>query len=575
MDNQEVARILREIGEYLEMDDIPFKPRAYEKASSAIADLGTELRDIYAKGGLEALEKVPGVGISIAEKIEELLKTGRLKYYDGLKKKMPVDFSSFAGLEGLGPKSIKKLYEKLGIKNRMDLEKAAKAGKIRRLEGFGKKSEEKILAALEFAGKSSGRFLLGDVLPLSESIKERLAELKEVKRIIVAGSLRRRKETIGDVDILVISDRPKAVMDKFVSLKEVARVLAKGETKSSVQLKTGIDVDLRVVPEESYGAALNYFTGSKSHNVSLREMAVKKGWKLNEYGLFDKKGKRIAGKTEEELYKTLGLRYIEPELREDTGEIAAAKGGKLPKLIGYGDLRGDLQTQTVWTDGTATIEEMALAAWRRGLEYIVITDHTKRLAMAHGLDAKRLAEQGKEIDSVNRKLRKRGARIKVLKGSECDILKDGTLDLPDSALSKLDVVGASIHSYFGLPAAEQTARLKKAMSNPNVDIIFHPTGRLIERRAPFDLDVKEIVSFAKKTGTVMEVDAFPDRLDLKDEYVRLCVEAGVKLAIDSDAHAPLHFDYLPYGIAQSRRGWAKKSDVVNAWPLEKMLKSLK
>jgi DNA polymerase (family 10) len=575
MDNQEIARILREIGEYLEMDGVPFKPRAYEKVADAIGDLGTELRDIYARGGLGALEKVPGVGVSIAEKIEELLKTGRLKYYEGLKKKMPIDFSSFAGLEGLGPKSIKKLYKELGIRNRIDLEKAVKAGKIRRLEGFGKKSEEKILAALEFSSKFSGRFLLGDILPLSESIKERLAELKEVKRIVVAGSLRRRKETIGDVDILVISDKPKTVMGKFVSLKEVVRVLAKGETKSSVKLKTGIDVDLRVVPEESYGAALNYFTGSKLHNVSLREMAVKKGWKLNEYGLFNTKGKRIAGKTEEELYKALGLRYIEPELREDAGEIAAAKSGKLPKLIGYGDLRGDLQTQTDWTDGTASIEEMALAASKRGLEYIVITDHTKRLAMAHGLDAKRLAEQGKEIDSVNRKLRKRGAKIKVLKGSECDILKDGTLDLPDNALSKLDVVGASIHSYFDLPTTEQTTRLKKAMSNPNVDIIFHPTGRLIERRAPYDLDIKEVISFAKKTKTVMEVDAFPDRLDLKDEYIRLCVEAKVKLAIDSDAHAPLHFDYLPYGIAQARRGWAKKADVINAWPLEKMLKSLK
>lgn len=575
MDNQEIARILREIGEYLEMDGVPFKPRAYEKVADAIGDLGTELHDIYARGGLGALEKVPGVGVSIAEKIEELLKTGRLKYYEGLKKKMPIDFSSFAGLEGLGPKSIKKLYKELGIRNRIDLEKAVKAGKIRRLEGFGKKSEEKILAALKFSSKFSGRFLLGDILPLSESIKERLAELKEVKRIVVAGSLRRRKETIGDVDILVISDKPKTVMGKFVSLKEVVRVLAKGETKSSVKLKTGIDVDLRVVPEESYGAALNYFTGSKSHNVSLREMAVKKGWKLNEYGLFNTKGKRIAGKTEEELYKALGLRYIEPELREDAGEIAAAKSGKLPKLIGYGDLKGDLQTQTDWTDGTASIEEMALAASKRGLEYIVITDHTKRLAMAHGLDAKRLAEQGKEIDSVNRKLRKRGAKIKVLKGSECDILKDGTLDLPDSALSKLDVVGASIHSYFDLPTTEQTARLKKAMSNPNVDIIFHPTGRLIERRAPYDLDIKEIISFAKKTKTVMEVDAFPDRLDLKDEYIRLCVEAKVKLAIDSDAHAPLHFDYLPYGIAQARRGWTKKADVINAWPLEKMLKSLK
>ena len=391
-------------------------------------------------GGHVLIEDVPGVGVSIAEKIEELLKTGRLKYYEGLKKKMPVDFSSFAGIEGLGPKSIGKLYKELKVKNRSDLEKAAKAGRISKLAGFGKKSEEKILSALEFAAKSSSRFPLGEVLPLSDSIKERLEGLKEVKKIVVAGSLRRRKETIGDVDILIVSNRPEPVMEKFVSLPEVARVLAKGTTKSSIKLKTGIDVDLRVVPEESYGAALNYFTGSKAHNVSLREMAVKRGWKLNEYGLFDKKGRRLAGESEGGLYKALGLRDIEPEIREDAGEIAAAKSNKLPKLIGYGDLKGDLQVQTDWTDGAASIEEMALAAAKRGLEYIVVTDHTKRLAMAHGLDAARVARQGKEIDSVNGRLRKRKIGIRVLKGSECDILKDGTLDLPDAVLAKLDVV---------------------------------------------------------------------------------------------------------------------------------------
>jgi len=563
--------MLREIGEYLDMQKVPFKPRAYEKAAQTINALETEIAETYRAGGLNALKEIPGVGASIASSIEEYIKTGRMKQYEELKKSTPVRLDQLAKVEGLGPKSIRKLYETLGIKNLVDLEKAAKAGKIAKLEGFGKKSEEKILKNIGFAEQSSKRFILGSMMPLIRTIVARIEKVPGAKKVTVAGSARRRKETIGDVDILVVSNDAGAVMKTFVAMPDVVSVIAQGETKSSVKLRTGINVDVRVVPEKSYGAALNYFTGSKEHNVAMRQAAVNKGWKLNEYGLF-KGDKQIAGATEEELYAKFGMDYVEPELREDTGEIQAALAHRLPRIIGYHDLQGDLQTQTDWTDGSASIEAMARAALERGLKYIAITDHTKRLAMTHGLDEKRLAQQMAEIDRVNKKL---AGKIKVLKGTECDILKDGTLDLPDSILSKLDVVGVSVHSYFNLSRAEQTARVARAIDNPHVDIIFHPTGRIINRRPPIDLDMDEIIALAKKTKTVMEINSFPERSDLKDEHVRKCVEAGVLLAIDSDAHAIPHFDLLEWGIAQARRGWAEKKDVINAWPVEKMLSCLK
>jgi len=573
--NQSIAELLREIGEYLAMQEVPFKPRAYEKAAGVIEGLEEEVADIYMRGGLKALEEIPGVGVSIAEKIEEFIKTGKVKYYEGLKKKTPVDLEGLSRVEGLGPKSIKKLYQKLGISDLADLEKAAKAGKIAKLEGFGARSEEKILKGVAFAKRSGGRFVLGFVTPQIRSIVSHLTKLPDASRVTVAGSVRRKKETIGDADILIVSAKPKIVMDYFVSMPEVMSVIAHGDTKSSVKVKPGVNVDLRVVPAESYGAALNYFTGSKDHNVALRQIAVKKGWKLNEYGLFSVKGARektIAGKTEEEIYKMFGMDYIEPELRENTGELQAAQAHRLPKLIGYGDLQGDLQVQTNWTDGSDSIEAMAKAAAAQGLAYIAITDHTKRLAMTHGLDEKRILQQMAEIDRLNKKF---AGKIKILKGSECDILKDGTLDLPDSVLSKLDVVGAAVHSHFNLTRAEQTERIKRAMANPNVDILFHPTGRIINRREAYEVDMEAVIAHAKKTGTVLEIDAYPDRADLKDEYVRKCVEAGVKMSIDSDAHSPTHFPYLEYGIAQARRGWAEKDDIINAWPVEKMKKSLK
>jgi DNA polymerase (family 10) len=587
--NQAVAEVLRQIGEYLEMQHVQFKPRAFEKAAETVGALEKEVGEIYRGGGIKGLKEIPGVGQSIAEIIEELVTKGHSTEYEKLKKATPVRLDELARVEGLGPKSIQKLYKELGVKNLKDLEVAAKKGKIGVLEGFGKKSEEKILKGIEFARGSGLRFITGLMLPQIHAIEAQLSRVAGVEKVIVAGSARRRKETIGDLDILAVSSKPAVIMDYFTSkIPDIMTVIAHGPTKSSIKIRPGLNIDLRVVPKESYGAALNYFTGSKDHNVVIRSLAIKKGLTLNEYGLFkvNKKGEktelRVAGKTEEEIYKALGMAYVEPELRENTGEVEAATrefqkktsagAPGLPKLIGYGDLQGDLQTQTSWTDGNDSIEVMARAAAARGLKYIVITDHTKRLAMTHGLDEKRIRKQWDEIDVVNKKL---AGKIKVLKGTECDILKDGTLDLDDETLSKLDVVGVSVHSYFNLPRAEQTERVRRAISNPNVDIFFHPTGRLINKRAPYDIDIDEIIATAKKTGTVLEIDALPERSDLKDEYIRKCVEAGVKMSIDSDAHAVGHFDFLPCGIAQARRGWAEKKDIINAWPVEKMLKFLK
>lgn len=569
--NEAIAEILSGIAAYLEMQSVPFKPRAYEKAAEAVSGLGEELHNIYRQGGLKGLEEIPGIGISIGEKIEELLKTGRLKYYDELKRKIPVELAELRKVEGLGPKSIRKLYTKLGIKNLDDLERAVRRGKIAALDGFGKKTEENILKSIEFVRGSGGRFVLGFLMPEIRRIEEKLRGVGGVGKIIVAGSARRGKETVGDIDILATSKKPKMVMDYFVRMPEVIRVHARGETKSSVKLQSGIDVDLRVVSPESYGAALSYFTGSKDHNVALRELAMKKGLKLNEYGLF-RKEKRIAGGTEEEIYTALGLEYIEPEMRENKGEIELARERKLPHLVGYKDIKGDLQVQTDWTDGSGSIEVMAREAEKRGLKYIAITDHTKRLAMTHGLDEKRIIKQMAEIDRVNKKL---AGRIKILKGTECDILKDGSMDLPDQTLSKLDVVGASIHSHFDLPRKDQVERIKKAMANPRVDILFHPTGRIVQKRKAIDIDIDEIIKTAKETRTILEIDAFPERLDLKDDHIRKCVEAGVKMSIDSDAHNPTHLNFLEYGIAQARRGWAERKDIINAWPLNKMIKMLK
>ncbi len=569
MTNAEIARVMREIAVFLDMDGVPFKPRAYEKVAYAIEAVDEPIAAIYKRGGIKAVEEIPGVGKSIAEKIVELIETGRLPYYDELRKKTPVDVAALTAIEGLGPKNIRTLYQELRVRTVADLEKAALAGKIRELPHFGEKSEQKILKGIGFLKQSSGRFPLGAVLPLMMEIEARLGRLAGVQRVTIAGSIRRRKETVGDGDILVIAKKPDAIMDFFVGMPEVVHVHGKGHTKSSVKLNTGMDVDLRVVPAASWGAALNYFTGSKDHNVTLRRIAIEKNLKLNEYGVF-RNEKAIAGKTEEEVYAVLGLPYIAPELREMAGEIEAAQAGKLPDLIGYDDLRGDLQTQTTWTDGANSIEEMAAEAQRLGLEYMAITDHTKSLAMM-GADEKQLRQQMKAIDKLNKQLK----GFTVLKGAEVNINKDGTLDIDDPTLAQLEVVGVAVHSHFNLSRREQTRRVIRAIENPHADIFFHPTARVLQKREPIDIDIDAVIAAAKRAGTILEIDAYPERLDLKDEHVRKAVDAGVKLAIDTDAHSVNHLGYLHFGIATARRGWAERADVVNALPLRGFLRSLK
>ncbi len=571
MKNQDIAKILYDIAIYLEMkDEMIFKVRAYEKAAQTIESLPDDVTILYKKGGIKALEELPGIGKGIGEKIEELIKTNRLKYYETLKKEIPVDIDNLRRIEGLGPKKILVLYKKLKIKSLEDLEKAAKQGRISILEGFGERSEQNILKGLDFLKKVKGRYILGYVMPLVIDMEKRINSLPYVKKAIVGGSFRRRKETIRDVDVLVISNYPEKVMDYFVKMPEVINVFGKGKTKSTVLLENGMDADLRVVPERSYGTALNYFTGSKDHNVALRRIAIEKGLKLNEYGLF-KGNKFVAGRTEEELYKSFGLRYIEPELRENTGEIEASKKNKLPSLIPYKSLKGDLQTQTNWTDGVHTIEEMALAAKKYGLSYVAITDHTKSLAMTNGLNEYRLLKQGKEIDKINRKL----SGITILKGAEVNILKNGGLDINNKTLKELDVVGVAVHSNFNMSREQMTKRIINAMENEHVDILFHPTGRVIQKREPYNLDIEKIIDVAKSLGIILEINSYPDRLDLKDEHIRLAVKAGVKLCIDTDAHSKTNFPFLELGIAQARRGWAEEKDVVNTLPLKQFLKHIK
>ena len=591
MTNVEIVKILFEMAALYRMQGVAFKPRAYEKAALGVESLDREVIQIFKEGGREALMRIPGVGKGIAAHLEEFFTTRHFREYERLKKKMPVDISGLTAIEGVGPKMVRTLWEKLRIRTLEDLEKAVRAGKIRELAHFGERSEQKILKGIGFLKQNSGRQPLGFLLSEIRNLERMIESFPEVERAAVAGSVRRRKETIGDIDILAISSKPEKVMERFVGLPFVAHIYGRGTTKTNVKLKNGMDADLRVVPKESFGAALNYFTGSKDHNIALREIAIRKEWKLNEYGLFrmqksniknqndrsrfKNKEIQIAGRTEEEIYRALGLRYIEPELRENTGEIDAARRGILPKLIGYGDLRGDLQIQTDWTDGEDSIEEMARAAIEVGLQYIVITDHTKSLAMTGGSDEKKLLKQMAEIDKIQSKFQVPSSKFRILKGAEVNIGKDGSLDIKDEVLAKLDVVGAAVHSHFNLSREEQTKRVIRVMGNPHVDIIFHLTGRVINKREPIELDIDEVIKAARRTGTVLEIDAYPDRLDIRDEYIRKCVEAGVKMCVDSDAHSVQHFRYLEIGIAQARRGWATRNDIINAWPLEKMLRFLK
>ena len=575
MKNREIANIFNEIAEYLEMDGIRFKPYAYQKAAITLENLRDSVEDIYNQGGFKALKGIPGVGESIAQKIEEYLNTGKIQYYEEFRQKLPISLTELMGVEGLGPKKAKVLFEKLGITNLTELEAAALAHKIAPLKGFGDKTETNILEGIEFLKKSTGRFLLGQALPLAEQVLAALRALPEVERADAAGSLRRMKETIGDLDFLAISSQPKKVMEFFVSQPEVIKVYGQGPTKSTIFHRQGLDMDLRVIPPQSYGAALQYFTGSKDHNIALRQIAIDQGYKLNEYGLFNQKEEMVAGATEEEIYHKLGLAWMPPELRENRGELQAAREGRLPRIIEYNDIKGDLHVHCNWNGGANSIEVIAQAAMALGYEYIGISDHTKFLRIEHGLDEAQLLERNREIDELNEKLRQARKNFVVLKGCEANIMNDGSIDITDEVLAQLDYVIAGIHSNFRMPRSEMMARLKVAMSNPHVDIISHPTGRILKRREEYEVAVGELLQIARDTGTVLEINSYPDRLDLGDYNILAAKQAGVKMVINTDAHHIDQLRYLPYGISQARRGWAEPEDIVNAWPAATFLSLLK
>ncbi|HZC88835.1 MAG TPA: DNA polymerase/3'-5' exonuclease PolX [Nitrososphaera sp.] len=574
--NADIAKAMRDIGFLIEVDNgssnnnVQFKARAYYKAADTIANLHENLIDIYSKNGIEGLLEIPSIGKAIASKIEEFVKVGGIRYLEELKTKIPINIDELYGIEGIGPKTIKMLYDKLQIKNLTEFEKAAAEGRLRNVPGFTERKEQEILKRIEFFKKGKGRRIIGEIYPRAKQIEERLLKIEGVKRAIVTGSLRRMKETIGDIDYLVIADDPEKVIEFFVKMPEVDEVIGKGPAKAFVRLAGGVDADLLVVPEESWGSALQYFTGSKEHSVELRKIAIAKGLRLNEWGLF-KGDARVAGATEEEVYRSVGLQWIPPEMRENAGEIELARQNRLPPLVEYGSLKGDLQVHSDNSDGTATIEEMARGAKAFGLEYIAITDHTKSLALAGGLDEQELLEQVETIAELNDKFED----MHILSSAEVNIMKDGSLDMSNSVLDKLDIVGAAIHSNFNLPIEVQTERLAKAAKNPSIDILFHPTGRLINKREGYPVDVEKLINVALDTNTILEVDAHYDRLDLKDEYIKMAVKKGAKLVIDSDAHHPIHHAFLTFGIAQARRGWAKQSDVLNTLPAGELLKALK
>ena len=568
MKNVEIARLLFEIADYLELKDVEFRPRAYRRAALNIESLSEDIEKVAAEG---RLDKIPGVGESIAEKIEEYLKTGKIKYYEQLKKQTPIDVEALNAVPGLGPKRIKLLYKKLGIKNLSDLEKAVKARKIRELAGFDEKSEVNIEHAIPLAKAAGERMLLGFALPIAKEIKAELKKLRAVKQIEIAGSLRRRQETIGDLDILVTSSKPGKVMDYFCSLENVKQVVAKGKTKSVIRVENDLEVDLRVLEEKSFGAGMQYFTGNKAHNIRLREMAIKKGWKLNEYGIFSKKNNEyLAGRTEAEVYKKLGLTYIEPELRTDSGEIEAALKGKLPKLVQAKEIKGDFHTHTNWSDGAETIKNMVLQAKSLGWNFIGISDHSKGLAIARGLTDREIIKQHKEIENVRKSVK----GIEVFHAIEANIQANGKIDVSPKAAKELDYINAAIHSKFKMEKKEMTERICEAMEHEKVKVIAHPTGRKIGIREPFALDMEKLFEKAKETDTFLEINAYPVRLDLKDVHIRQAIEHKVKLTIGSDAHTKQNLHYVELGAAMARRGWAEKKDIVNAWPLKKIVKAL-
>ncbi|MGE5705418.1 MAG: DNA polymerase/3'-5' exonuclease PolX [Nitrososphaerales archaeon] len=591
--NIELSKLFRKIAYLMQVDhdtekdpNAKFKIRAYLRAAETIENLSVDLEEIYQKNAIKGLVSIPSIGKAIALKIEEYIKNGKIQFFEELTIRIPINIDEFYDLEGIGigPKTVKILYENLNMRTLEDLEHYAKYGELKKVKGFSIKKEESILKKIKaIKNVNKKRYLLGDIYPIAKTIENLLEKCIDVKKVAITGSFRRMKETIGDIDFLVESENPDHVIEYFISLPQMEQIIAKGETKVFGRLVNGIDTDLLVVQKNSFGSALQYFTGNKEHNIELRKIALTKKYRLNEWGLFKSNGEKIAGTNEEEIYNNLGLTWIPPELRENHGEIEISSEYFSRKefflnLVEYGSLKGDLQVHTESSDGTKSIEEMGASARDEfALNYIAITDHTKSLKIANGLDENRLINQIEEINKINDNLKEKNSKknFKILSSAEVEILKDGSLDMKNSILENLDIVGASIHSNFHLPSEDQTKRVIAALKNPHVDILFHPTGRIINKREGYDIDIDEVIEVAKDTKTVLEINAHYNRLDLKDEYVRKAINNNVKLAINSDAHHPLHFSFLVFGIGQARRGWAKQSDIINTLPVNEMLRNLK
>jgi len=567
--NIEIANIFDEIADFLEIEDEnPFRIRAYRNAARTVRGLGSDLKDMVAAG--EDLTELPGIGKELAAKIREMLETGTVKALVKLQQRIPQSVTEILKLPNLGPKRVRILYHDLKIENLQQLAKAAGQGRIRTLEGFGEKIEKAILEAVEARSQKEKRFMIAEAGRYVHSLIDYLKNVPGAKEVVAAGSYRRARETVGDLDILVTARKTSPLMDRFVEYDEVAEVLAKGKTRSSVVLRCGLQVDVRLVAQSSFGAALQYFTGSKDHNIAIRRLGQQRGLKINEYGVF-RFEKRVAGRTEESVYRALDLPLIPPELRENRGEIEAARDKCLPDLVEVKDIKGDLHMHTQMTDGRNSLKEMALAARQRGFRYIAITEHSDRLKVAGGLDPPRLMQQMEEIDRLNDALK----GITILKGIEVEILEDGSLDLDDTVLARLDLVVGTVHSYFELPLEKQTERIQRAMDHRYFSMLAHPTGRRLNEREPYRVDMARIIHKARDRGCFLELNSNPRRLDLYDIYCVVAKAQGVLVSINSDAHSVNDFDYLAFGVAQARRGWLEKDNVLNTRSLTQLRKLLK
>ncbi|UCD14683.1 MAG: DNA polymerase/3'-5' exonuclease PolX [Thermoplasmatales archaeon] len=569
MKNQLVAEIFYQIAALLEiLGEIPFKSRAYRKAAQVIETLDENIENIAKEDKLRSL---PGVGEGLAKKIKEIVETGGLEYFEKLKKEIPGSLATLISIPGVGPKKASVLYKTLGISTVQQLKEACEKGKLRDLDGFGEITERNIIRGIKMLEKASGRVLLSLAYEDGNKYLEYLRKMGEIVDVNLAGSLRRMKETIGDLDILASSNSPDEVMDYFVNYSDVKNVLLKGSTKTSVVLDDDIQVDLRVVKPESYGAALQYFTGSKEHNVKLRGIAIRKGLKLSEYGVFEKKtDKYVVGRSEEEVYNALDLPLIEPELRENRGEIEAGRNKRLPRLIGYDDVKGDFHVHSMWSDGSDSIEDIAFFAKKQGFSFLGIADHSQSLKVAFGLSEEKIDEKLKEIEKINEKL----SGFRVFSGTECDIRADGSLDYNDKILKQFDIVCAAVHSRFNMNKEEMTKRVLRAMENEHVNILAHPTCRLIGIREPVQLDMEMVIDASRDTGTFLEINAFPDRLDLNDILLRVAKERNANFVIGTDAHSIDHLRYIRFGIATARRGWLEKKDVLNTYSIKEIEKRL-